>query len=192
MKTILMLFGMGLLSFAGIAQQNGKTNEQQNKPKSTSQSSNKNQSTNNQNVNRNEDRAIGNKNDKDQTIDTSRGTGSTTPHEKTPAERKAEAKPDPTSTNSNTPNAMTAEPSRPDPSTEYNRSSNGGIGLDTMRRDPSKANMQNASAPSQKGEAVTKGRNTVPTQQTDKESDQKDPYRKGKPQYKKPIKEKPL
>lgn len=191
MKTILMALGMGLLSFAGMAQQNSKTNDQQNKPKSTNQSSNKNQNKNNQDANRNDDRVIGNKNDENLKTDTSRGTGSTTPHEKTPADRKAEAKPDPTSTNPNTPNATTAEPSRPDPSTEYNRSSNGGIGLDTMRRDPSKVSKQNASTPSHNGEAVTKGRNTVPTQQTDKESDQKDPYRKGKPQYKKPAKEKP-
>lgn len=178
MKAIGLTLGILMITAGAFAQQETKTNQQ--KPQSSTQSSSNN--TQNKNVNRNDDRAIGNKNDNPLPVDTTRGTGSTSPHEKTPAGVTEKAKPEPNSDKPNTPNSMNADPSRPDASSSYNRSSNGGIGLDTVKNGnkQEKSANQKKHSTTHKGKVVTEGRNNTPTQQTGEEIDRKDAYRKPK------------
>ncbi len=70
-------------------------------------------------MNRNTDRAIGNKRDNSMVTDTASGGNATPPHAKTPESVKEKASSE---------NSMAL----PDPSTTYNRSSNGGLGTDHL------------------------------------------------------------
>jgi|GEM_PF-6392656 len=180
MKTIIAIIGFILITTSTFAQQStqgsnvqgrsGRKDKPQQTPPVQNQPNRQNQGNQNRqneqginatgnNTNRNEDRIIGNKNDNLMRMDTSRGLSTDAPHGKTPDKQLEKTTPDPTSTNTNTPNSMAPSPSTPDASNSYNPTSNGGIGKDTAQTSDTRHYMDKlrTDIPSAQGASGNKG-----------------------------------
>jgi len=178
MKKYIIVYLFLLLAGSAYAQQGRNTprSGRKDQPQQTAPVQNQNakqqsqmkssQNATGQSNNRNDDRIIGNKEDNLMEMDTSRGKGADTPHGKTPDAIKEKATPEPASNRTNTPNSMVPEPDNSNVSSDYNPTSNGGIGRDTMQIQDTKNYMNdlNKKIPSAKKPANRQsGNSTVGT-----------------------------